>query len=260
MAKKTILKTPEQIEHIRYAGAHLTTLLRALVDQAQPWVSLLALEARASDYLATHQLTGSFKGYQGFPANLCLSVNNCVVHGIPDDTLLVTGDLLKIDAGVTYQGMIADSAVSVVIGWWATNPQATQLIMATKESLDAGIKTIVIGESMFPFGETVYNTLTQRGCAVIKQLTGHGVGTSVHEGPYIYNRPCHELRQQYRQEGLVVALEPITAQTSETFIEKQGIPRNLYTHAGDLWAQREYTIVCTSTGYEILAGITTIDR
>ena len=136
---------------------------------------MLTLEKRAEDYLQAHQLTGSFKGYQGYPANLCLSVNSCVVHGIPDETILMPGDLLKIDAGVTYQGMIADSAVSVVIGGRATNPQATQLIMATKEALDAGIKTIVIGESMFPFSETVYNMLTQRGCAVIRQLTGHGV-------------------------------------------------------------------------------------
>lgn len=260
MAKKIILKTPEQIEQIRYAGKHLTTLLRALVDQAQPGVSLLALEAWASEYLAQHQLTGSFKGYQGYPANLCLSVNSCVVHGIPDATILAPWDLLKIDAGVTYQGMIADSAVSVVVGGRATNPQATQLIMATKEALDAGIKTIVIGESMYPFGDTVYTHLTKRGCSVIKQLTGHGVGTAVHEWPYIYNRPYHELRQQYREAWLVVALEPITAQTSETFIEKQGIPRNLYTHGGDLWAQREYTIACHDTGYEILAGVTDIDR
>ncbi len=260
MPKKIIYKTAEQVEHIRHAGKHLTILLRALVDQAQPWVALLTLEKRAEDYLQAHQLTGSFKGYQGYPANLCLSVNSCVVHGIPDETILMPGDLLKIDAGVTYQGMIADSAVSVVIGGRATNPQATQLIMATKEALDAGIKTIVIGESMFPFGETVYNMLTQRGCAVIRQLTGHGVWTSVHEGPYIYNRPYHELRQQYREPGLVVALEPITAQTSETFIEKQGVPRNLYTHGGDLWAQREYTIACTEHGIEILAGVTTIDR
>lgn len=77
---------------------------------------MLALEKRASEYLAQHQLLGSFKGYQGYPANLCLSVNACVVHGIPDETILAPGDLLKIDAGVTYQGMIADSAVSVVIG------------------------------------------------------------------------------------------------------------------------------------------------
>ncbi len=260
MSKKIIYKTAEQVEHIRHAGKHLTILLRALVDQAQPWVALLTLEKRAEDYLQAHQLTGSFKGYQGYPANLCLSVNSCVVHGIPDETVLQAWDLLKIDAGVTYQGMIADAAVSVVVWGWATNPQATQLIMATKEALDAGIKTIVIGESMFPYGETVYQTLTQRGCAVIRQLTGHGVWTSVHEGPYIYNRPYHELRQQYREPGLVVALEPITAQTSETFIEKQGVPRNLYTHGGDLWAQREYTIVCTTNGIEILAGVTTIDR
>lgn len=260
MPKKIIIKTPEQIMLLRHAGEHLTILLRSLVDLALPGVSLMALEVRAEEYLSKHGLTGSFKGYHGFPANLCLSLNACVVHGIPDSTVLAPGDLLKIDAGVTYQGMIADAAVSIVVWGRTTNPQATQLIMATKEALDLGIKTIVIGESIYPFGESVYNTLTQRGCAVIRQLTGHGVGTSVHEWPYIYNRPNPELRDYTWKPGMVVALEPITAQKSEHFIEKAGIEWNLYTQQGDLGAQREYTVVCTETWPEIIAGVTDINR
>jgi methionyl aminopeptidase len=118
-------------------------------------------------------LKGAFKHYNGFPANLCLSVNDCVVHGEPNGYVLKNGDLLKIDAGLIYEKGYSDSAISVVIGGEIANPLAYNLVSVNKEALDAGIDTIVPEQSMFPYGTTVAHIVEQAGYKVIKHLTGH---------------------------------------------------------------------------------------
>lgn len=255
MAKKIYIKTAQQIDAIRHAWTLLNQLLVLVARAAQPGVSLLALEDIADKYLTEHKVTWSFKGFNWFPANLCLSVNDCVVHGIPDRTFLKTGDLLKIDCGVTYQGYIADAAVSIIIWGKKTNASWTKLIAATKQALDAWVTQIAPWKSCMPFAQTVQKTLLKHTCAVIKNLTGHGVGIEVHEAPHLYNRPHHSMQELRWTPGRVVALEPITALRSTDFKEKTGNTRNLYTNKGDLWAQREYTIAIHESSIEILAGI-----
>lgn len=258
MTKQPIIKTPAQIAAIREAGKYLNELLILIAQLALPGTVLLDLEASAQSFLDKHQLVWSFKWYNGFPANLCLSVNDCVVHGIPDKTILKPGDLLKIDAGVTYNQGIADAAISIVIWWDQKNQHAAHLIRTTKQSLDRGIEQIHPHTSCLAFSKTVQKTLIQGGCSIIKSLTGHGVGVAVHEPPHLYNRPHESMNTLRRQPWRVVALEPITALKSSDFKEKPGNKRNLYTSKGDLWAQREYTLTITDHSYEILAGI--IDR
>ena len=116
-SKKPIIKTPQQIAEIREAGKYLNELLLLIKSKSHAGVSLIELEQYAVAYIASHpNIKGCFKGYHGFPANLCLSVNDCLVHGIPDKTVLKNADLLKIDAGITYKKGIADSAISIVVG------------------------------------------------------------------------------------------------------------------------------------------------
>jgi len=113
--KDIIIKNRQQIENIRISGKHLTELLYLLSTKAKAGISLIELEFVAEHYIKTNNLKGAFKGYQGYPANLCLSVNDCVVHGIPDGYILKNGDLLKIDCGITYKGGISDAAITIPI-------------------------------------------------------------------------------------------------------------------------------------------------
>lgn len=255
MSKTIRLKTPQEIELIRIAGKHLNQILLATHAHAAPWVQLIELEQIAQQYLDTHNLIWAFKWYGWFPANLCLSVNNCVVHGIPDTTILKDWDLLKIDCWVIYQGMIADAAVSKIIWWAEKNPQGHALMVATKQCLDHAITKIKNGYWLYAFGREIEQHLNQSGFTMIHSLTGHGVGHEVHEAPSIYNYPDPKLQQKSFKTGMVVAIEPITAITSTSFIEKSHIPRNLYTSKGDLWCQWEYTLAVTDAGIDILAWI-----
>jgi len=256
MAKeKIIIKTPEQIKNISVAGQYHRELMLKLQAATQPWIALIELEQIAQDFLSQKKLIWSFKGYSGFPANLCLSVNDCLVHGIPDKYVLKSGDLLKIDAWVTYKKGIADAAISIVVGGDYTNTKAAQLVETTKNGLDECIKNIEPWRPIYDFSKAIRDYMTTRGFSCIKVLTGHGVGVKVHEAPYIYNRPHKDTKKVKRQPGMVVAIEPITAITSDDYVEKPWNHRNLYTRDGDLGAQREYTLAITENGFDILAGI-----
>ena len=168
--------------------------------------------------------------------------------------MLKNGDLLKIDAGLIYEKGYSDSAISVVIGGEMANPLAYELISVNKEALESGIETIVPHQAMFPYGARVQNIVEQAGFKVIKHLTGHGVGVDVHERPYIFNRGHQDMKKQVFHPGMVVCFEPIIAVMSDDFYQKQG-NEGLYTKHGDLGSQREYMLLITEEGYEVLSGI-----
>lgn len=253
---KIVIKTPEQIAHIRQAGKHLTEMLLLLRDLVKPWVTLLELESAAADYLKKNNVKGTFIWHHGYKHNLCLSVNDCVVHGIPDRYILKDWDLLKIDAWVTYKWLIADSAISIVVWWNDKNIDAARLIEATKWALDTWLKFIKPWKSIYDFWYAVEQYVKSKWCTIIKNLTGHGVWTSLREPPFIHNRWHPDSQHIYFKPGMVVALEPITAMWSTWYREKPKVNNwNLYTMQWDLWAQWEYTILITETGYEVLAGV-----
>lgn len=251
-----IIKNAKQIENIRISGKHLTTLLRLLHNKAKAGISLIELEFVAEHYIKTNNLKWAFKGYEWFPANLCLSVNDCVVHGIPDTYILKNGDLLKIDCWITYNGGITDSAISIVIWGETANPLGYELVKATKKSLDESIKHIVPGHAIYEYSHRVHQIITNAWFSVLGKLTWHGVGKKVHEWPHIYNTPNPEMKKIYFQPGMVLAFEPITAVNSTDFMHKRGNDWNLYCKNGDLWAQWEYTILITEEWYEVLSWIT----
>lgn len=253
---KIIIKTPEQIAHIRQAGKHLTEMLLLLKDLVAPWVVLLDLEKAAAEYLKKNNVKWTFIWHHWYKHNLCLSVNDCVVHWIPDRYILQEGDLLKIDAWVTYKWYIADSAISIVVWWNDKNPDAARLIEATKWSLDTWLTFIKPGKSLYDFGYAVEQYVKWKWCTIIKNLTWHGVWTALREPPFIHNRWHPESQSIYFKPGMVVALEPITAMWSTWYREKPKVNNwNLYTMQWDLGAQWEYTILITETGYEILAWV-----
>ena len=254
--KDIIIKNKQQIENIRKSGVYLTELLNILYTKAKAGISLIELEFVAEHYIKTNDLKWAFKGYQWFPANLCLSVNDCVVHGIPDAYVLKNGDVLKIDCWINYKWGITDSAITVVIWGEAANPLGYELVKTTKKSLDEAIQHIWPGKALYEYSHRVYQTITTAGFSVLWKLTGHGVGNKVHEWPHIYNTPNSEMKKIFFQPGMVLAFEPITAVSSTDFVSKPGNDWNLYCKGKDLWAQREYTILITKDGYEILSWIT----
>lgn len=250
-----IPKTSQEIQKIRIAWEHLTTLLWELRLRCVPGATTLQLELYAEQYLSQHHLTGAFKWYSWFPTNLCTSLNDCVVHGVPDDTVLKPWDLLKVDCWVTYKWCLADAAFSIVIWWEDTNTDATHLVHATKDALDESIQVIkpwVVGKT---FWKGMKRALTSRNVSIIKNLTWHGVGTDVHEYPSIYNRPQNSMKKRSFVEGMVCAIEPITALSSDSYRQDSSSQHNIYTRDWDLWAQREYTILVTRHWYEILAWL-----
>lgn len=253
--KPVILKTKEQIDKIREAWKYTNELHILIQDYCKPWVALQDIDYFVGHYLSSRNLKAAFKWYQGYPANICLSVNDCVVHGIPDKYVLKNWDLLKIDMGIDYKWWISDSAISVIVWWYATNKKWAQLIGTTKNALDIALDQIKPWNTVYDFGKVIYENVIKDWFRVIKQLTGHGVGAKVHEWPYVYNRPAHGTQHIVFEENMVIALEPITSLRSERVFTKWKNNWNLYTQYGDIWAQREYTVWINSNGYEILSGL-----
>ncbi len=255
MPKTPILKSEEQKEILRDAWKWHNELLRILMEAAKEWVRLVDIEQQAENFLNMHNLTWAFKWYHWFPANCCLSVNDCVVHGIPDDTILQNWDLLKIDIGVTYKGLITDAAVSLIIWWKEHNKEAAKLVQATHLALDKWLKTLYPWSTFLWYGKTVEQTIKDNWMSIIKNLTWHWVWLDVHEAPTIYNRPHKSLKKIIAEPWMVVALEPITAISSNSYTHGKKNEWNLYTQNRDLWAQREYTVIINDTRIEIIAWI-----
>ncbi len=234
----------------------LNDLLLYLRGKAKAGVTLQFLEDEAAKFLRMHDVKSSFMGYYGYPANTCLSVNDCVVHGFPDKTVLKDGDVLKIDAGVKYKWSLSDSAITIIVWWNAKNPQWAALIKATKEALDGGLEYVQAGRSVYDFWFFVNNYIKSKGFVVIKNLTGHGISKTLHEEPYVYNYAEPKSKNVFFREGQIVCLEPITAIRSTRALEKRNVEHNLYCEKWDIGVQREYMVEVTKHGPKILSGIT----
>lgn len=255
MNKQILIKTPKQIQNITESGKYLNELLTLVYTNCKAGVSLLELEIIAENFMKKNNVKWAFKWFNGYPANLCLSVDDCVVHWIPDDYILKNGDLLKVDTGVNYEKWISDSAFSIVIGWEYNNQLWYELLETTKQALDNWLLEIWPWKPIYNFSKTVFNTVKNGGFEVIKDLTWHWVWVSVHEPPHIYNRPHSSTKNITFQEWMVIALEPITAVKSTQVILRWNNDWNLYCKKWDLWAQREYMVLITENGYKVLSGL-----
>ncbi len=254
--KRVIIKTWDQIKRITESWKYLTELLYLIAQSCKMWVTLIELEKIAQQYITRKNVKWAFKWYHGFPANLCLSVNDCVVHWIPDRYVLKNWDVLKIDCWINYKWGISDSAICMVIWWEMANPEWFALIKATKDALDLSLKYVQPGKKIFEYANSLYTHVKQEKFSILENLAGHGVGVELHEPPYIYNYPHPDTKRDIFRPGMVVALEPITAVTSKTTVEKIGIPWNLYTKWGDIWAQWEYMLLITQNWNKVLSWIT----
>lgn len=166
-----ISKSNHVIEKIRIAGQYHNELLMMLYQYIAPGQTLKDIEDVAMRYIKKHNLIAAFHGFNGYPAYICTSLNDCVVHGIPDRTVLKPGDLLKVDLGINYLGGISDAAFSVVVGGPETNPEAQHMIDTSKNALDAGMKLVKAGNFISHYSEAVADHVRENHFSVIKTLT-----------------------------------------------------------------------------------------
>jgi methionyl aminopeptidase len=250
MRVKIICKSPRELEIMRAAGRIVWQTLNELEQAAKPGVSTAELDALAERVIRSHGASPSFKGYRGYPASICASLNSQVVHGIPSsETILREGDLLSIDLGAYLRGFHADSARTVAIGH--VSDDVRRLMRVTEEALWKGIGKARVGGRLADISRAIQDHVESNGFSVVRELTGHGVGRRLHEELPIPNftSPAHpnpELR-----EGMTLAIEPmVNAGTADVLMAEDGW--TVYTSDGSLSCHAEHTVAIRRAGPDIL--------
>ena len=250
------LKTREDIVHLKISGKILASVLNELKKKAVIGASLKSLDLKARELIKSLDAKSAFFGYQSkkdsrpYPAAICTSVNEKIVHTIPDKYILKNGDVLKIDLGINYKSYITDAAITIGIG--KISPLAEKLIKATRTALYEAIKICRPGKKIGDIGWVIESTVKNYGFSVVKKLTGHGVGFELHEEPSVYNFGEQGTGIEL-EEGLVLAIEPMVAAGSGELIEKEN--GEFFTKDGSLSAHFEHTVAITKNGPEILTLI-----
>lgn len=241
-------KTADELKWMRVAASIVCEILDALEAAAKPGVTTLELDRLAEQLTKVKGAKPAFKGYHGFPGSLCTSVNDEVVHGIPSKRALTEGDLLKLDFGVSYQGLFADSARTVRIG--TVTDEANALIDATREALAVGIAACVPGNRVGDVGHAIQRHVEAKGFSVVRDFSGHGVGRALHEPPSIPNHGTPGTGMPLKA-GMTLALEPMVNAGTEK-IELLDDEWTTLTLDRRLSAHFEHTILVTEGAPEIL--------
>jgi methionyl aminopeptidase len=243
------LKSDREIGKIRKACAVVAEILQVLLKEAAPGMSTDDLDKRAAGLIVEKGAQPAFKGYNGFPKVLCASVNEEVVHGIPDKRVLKEGDIVGLDFGVIVDGWYGDSAVTVPIG--VVSPAAKKLMKITEECLYKGIEAAVPGNKLGDLGFAVQAHAEENGYGVVRDFVGHGIGRALHEEPQVPNFGKKGAGISI-EEGMVLAIEPmITAGSYKVKVLKNNW--TAVTTDGSLAAHFEHTIAVTKRGPVILS-------
>lgn len=249
----TKVKTPDEIAAMRESGRMLATVLDVLRQRITAGMSTKDLADIAKAELKTLGGTPPFLGYYGFPDVICISVNEEVVHGIPrKDKIIQTGDIVSMDFGVTYQGMITDSAVSVIVGK-PRNSREQSLVEATQASLEAGIQVLHSGVHVGDIAAAVQAVLDGGKLGVVRELVGHGVGHQLHEDPNIPNYGRTGTGPQL-QAGMTIAIEPM-ATLGDYRVAVMEDDWTVVSRDGSRAAHFEHTVLITQDGSEILTQL-----
>lgn len=242
------LKSPEEIDIMRRAGRIVAEVLLKLKEMVRPGITTSELDAAAKEHIRKAGAIPTFVGYQGYPKTLCTSVNEEVVHGIPGDKWLREGDVIGIDCGVTWQGFVGDSAVTVPVG--KISPENERLIATTRAALDAGIAAFKEGNRIGDISWAVQRVAEKAGFGVVKDFVGHGVGRKMHEEPQVPNIGKPGTGPRIKT-GMVLAIEPMfNLGTGEVEVLKDAW--TVVTKDRKVSAHFEHTIALTAMGSEIL--------
>lgn len=244
-----LIKSPAEIEKMRISGKALRQVHDAIAPFVKPGATTMDLENAAVRKIAELGAIAAFKGYHGYPAALCTSVNNEVVHGMPNEKrVLNEGDIVSIDCGVIIDGFYSDAAVTYPVG--KVSPEAQKLLDVTKASLEAAIQQCQVGGRLFDISAAVQQMCEAEGFGVVRDFVGHGIGKSMHEDPQVPNFGAAGKGPRLKA-GMVLAIEPmINAGGPEVRVLKDGW--TAVTVDGSYSAHFEHTVAITKDGPRVL--------
>ena len=243
-----IRKSPREIEKMAATGALVTETIAHVGGLLRPGVTTEELDDAAGAFIREHGGIPTSEGYKGYPKAICISANDVVVHGIPDDLVVGDGDLVTIDVGVTLDGYIADSAYTFGVG--DVEPRHQRLLDVAQDALAAGIAEAVVGNRVGDISHAIEEVVEAGGFSVVRSLVGHGVGRHYHEDPHIPNFG-ESGRGPRLSEGMTIAIEPmITAGSPDVLVEDDGW--TIRTQDGSMSAHFEHTVAITADGPKIL--------
>ena len=243
------IKSKKEIELMREAGKMLEEVHNKLADFVKPGISTLEIDQFGEKAIRDLGCVPNFLNYNGYPASICVSVNDEVVHGIPSkDRILQDGDIVSLDAGLIHEGYHSDAARTHAVG--NISEEAKRLIEVTKQSFFEGIKLAVPGNYLFDISEAIQKYVESNGYSVVRDLVGHGIGTHLHEDPQIPNFKQRRKGMKLRP-GMTLAIEPMVNEGSYDVVWLDD-DWTVVTEDGSLAAHYENTIVITEDGCEIL--------
>ena len=243
-------KSTQEIATMREASRIVATVLKEIMGLVKPGQTTADLDAHAEQRIRDMGAIPSFKGYQGFPASICASINNEVVHGIPSRKRVIRdGDLLKVDTGACFEGFHGDSCVTIAVG--STSDAAQRLSRVAQEALMQGLAQVRAGNTLLDIAGAVQDHVESNGYAVVEDYTGHGIGRNLHEEPSVFNYRTNQLPNVRLRPGMTLAVEPILnagGRTCRTLRDGWTV----VTTDGSLSAQWEHTVLVNRDGCDIL--------
>ena len=246
------IKTPAELELMRQASKIVAAVLDLLKKEIRAGVSTAALNSLAEREIRSRGAAPAFLGYRGYPATLCVSINEEVVHGIPSDKRIIrSGDLVSLDLGAIHRGYYGDAAVTVAVG--AVKPEVTRLMDVTAASLSKALSEVKSGAKLGDVSHAVETFVTENGMSVVREFTGHGIGRHLHEEPSIpnYGKPGSGITLK---PGMTLAIEPMVCLgRPEIVIKNDGW--TAVSADGRCTAHFEHTVAVTENGCEILSVI-----
>ena len=244
------IKSEEDLKMLKKSGKILSKIMRRLQKFIRAGVSTIEIDRLAEKLIKEENVISAFKGYNGFPANICTSVNEEVVHGIPGQKMLKDGDIISLDAGINYKGYISDVAITLPVG--RIDPKVKKLIEVTRNALSQGIKQARVNNHLSDISYAIQTYVESHGFSVVRQFVGHGIGYSLHEDPQIPNFGLPH-QGEVLKKGMVFAIEPMVnmgtwgckiLDNGWTAVTKDGFPS----------AHFEHTVAITEAEPEILTN------
>ncbi|MDJ0514791.1 MAG: type I methionyl aminopeptidase [Trichodesmium sp. MO_231.B1] len=246
------IKSEREIEIMRQSCKIVATVLKEISQIVKPGMTTADLDVYAEKRIREMGATPSFKGYHGFPGSICASINNEVVHGIPNKKKVIrVGDVLKVDTGAYYQEFHGDSCIT--IGVVEVAPEAAKLIRVAEEAMYKGIEQVKAGAYLLDIAGAIQDHVEANGFCVVEEFTGHGVGRNLHEEPAVFNFRSKNLPNVKLRAGMTLAIEPILNAGSR-FTKILSDRWTAVTVDNSLSAQFEHTVLVTNNGYEILTA------
>jgi methionyl aminopeptidase len=243
-----ILKSDDEIAIMREAGRHVAEVLDLLAEACRPGAVEIDLDALVRREFKKRGVEPTFLGYLGYPATVCISINDEIVHGIPGKRVIEEGDVVSLDLGCTHRGFVADSARTIIVG--EGEPRARELVDVARQALDAGIREAHAGNRLGQISHAIQQHIESHGFGVVREYVGHGVGRQMHEEPQVPNFGPAD-RGPVLKKGMVLALEPMVT-AGDWHTRRLDDDWTVVTADGSLSAHFEHTIAVTNNGPEVL--------